>query len=650
MFKIPDIPEDSILGINYSGMHDTSIAIVDKKGCPLFACSLERVTRRKQDGRWIDHFGDAIPWDRIDRIALSTSESFPNEQPRITNLLTDKLEQKYSDASLKHQPDFYKFISKLPKEAVFVGHQVSHAAAAYFQSGYKNAHCLCYDGGMLNEPYFGGLFSCNDKNIDALDLFDSRLYKKITTLYTFITGLLGFMPLRHEGKLTGLAAYGDYNKKAFELVEGFYYNDYSGIESTLVWDNLYNNEFPPSLEVNQKKIAIYKTNASLLRSEDIAYALQAFTEAHVKSILNRINETGVQLDRLCLSGGLFANVKLNQRISEFVSNQLFVAPAMTDDGTALGAALYQASQGSEFGECNRSSVYLGPKFSQSDAQLAIEKYGINVEHTDAPVEAIVEILKSGSEIAIFQSNMEFGPRALGHRSIIAASNKYSINEYLNRKLKRTEFMPFAPMILDVDANFCFSNFQYGKDSSCYMTVTFDCTDEYADNSKAAIHVDKTARPQVLTQKNNPLLYDVLNQFKNATGIISIVNTSFNVHEEPIVCTPEDALRGFFQSGINYLYIENVGIVKFVNNLDAAFKILNDKIEEDKAAHKSIIAGYKVANVDLVDKFHKLLNDIRVRDEELKTLRIDIRVRDEELEILRRDTIVREAEIANLRNQ
>ena len=159
-------------------------------------------------------------------------------------------------------------------------------------------------------------------------------------------------------------------------------------------------------------------------------------------------------------------------------------------------------------------------------------------------------------VARFDGKMEYGPRALGNRSILYNPKDKSVNDWLNERLKRTEFMPFAPVTLEKDTKESYKNFEGGEHPAKFMTITFDCTDWFSKNCPAVTHVDGTARPQVVNGKENKVYYDIVKEYKKLTGIGTIINTSFNMHEEPIVCTPEEAIKSFKMGHLDYLAISN----------------------------------------------------------------------------------------------
>ncbi|HEU4334339.1 MAG TPA: carbamoyltransferase C-terminal domain-containing protein, partial [Candidatus Eisenbacteria bacterium] len=159
-------------------------------------------------------------------------------------------------------------------------------------------------------------------------------------------------------------------------------------------------------------------------------------------------------------------------------------------------------------------------------------------------EDIADLIVDGYVVARVNGRMEYGPRALGNRSILYRPDEPEVNDWLNKRLRRTEFMPFAPSTLAEEADRSFANLEGARDTARFMTITFNCSDEMKRLCPGVVHVDQTARPQLVSEKDNPSYYKIIRAFKDRTGLTSIVNTSFNIHEEPIVCTPEDSIRAF----------------------------------------------------------------------------------------------------------
>ena len=624
-----EIPNNTVLGVNYSGAHDSSIAAVAPNGDVLWAMSLERLSRVKQDGRPPAMLLDLVPWDRVAKVAVSTEAklTMPPHDPSV--LLQHRLTKSRANG-LEHGPEFYEFLKKLPVPVEFVCHQLAHAASAFWFSGFDSSLCLTYDGGMHNCPWFGGLYNCDQTTgIKPLDRFSSNDYVKITSFYTFITALLGFTPNKHEGKITGLAAYGQEDKACRALLERWLIEDFFELEETMEWRYVYNLEIPPSLAVRNNLIEKFRREASKFNRETIAWTVQNMAEHHVLDILKKANKQGWKHSNICLAGGLFANVKINQRVVESGFEQLFVAPPMTDDGTAIGAALHIAGIcGTRPTKVGRTML-LGHAPEIHEIKTVIANYQLKANTLTNPAEKIAQLIHEGNTVAIVQGRMEFGPRALCNRSILASAGSADINITLNNRLNRTEFMPFAPVSRAEDAVDCYLGIERVSGCAEYMTVTVECTKEMAISCPAVVHIDGTARPQLVTHENNAFMHSVMTHYVAKSGKKALVNTSFNIHEEPIVCSPDDAIRGFFESGIDYLYLDGGWLIKFEDNLLAANKYLqkrirvpSDKIkmlENFNERQTQIVIQQKKELEQKESEILKTAELIRQRDAHIKTL-------------------------------
>jgi len=572
-----DIPHGCILGLNYSGMHDTALVLVRSDGTPISAVALERISRVKQDGRAPNLLLKDIPWDRIAKVAISTNGEFINPIELTSRVHPVRLAKPHT-INVSHDQIFYEFVKRIPCEVEFVCHRISHVASSFWGSEFEEALCLNYDGGMANDPWFGGLYWANRENgIVPLDQFSAEYYAKITTLYQVVTAALGFTAGKHEGKITGLAAYGKVSEHCRELFHKWLEEDFCELESTLHWIFAYSESVSARVVPNGYRLQEFCKEILAYPKEDIAATVQDMAETHVIEILTKAKSLGWTSDNICLSGGLFANVKINQRVSESGFKKLFVAPPMTDDGTALGAAWHVLSKQDGFKPTPLRSMYLGPSYSPEITKAAVEEKGIYFDSSANPAFRIADLLAEGAVVAVFQGAMEFGPRSLGNRSIFASAANSDINRLLNERLNRTEFMPFAPIGRMEDADACYLNIDRVRHAAEFMTVTVNCTDSLKSLCPAVVHVDGTARPQLVTAECNPLIHATLTEYQKLTGRPVLVNTSFNIHEEPIVCSPEDALRGFFESALDYLYMEGVGIIPFKENENVAIQYMQEKM-------------------------------------------------------------------------
>lgn len=596
--RLPAIPAGSVLGLNYSGMHDSAIAIVAPDGRPVYAASLERISRVKQDGRPPTPLLENIPWERIECAGISTYESL-GRAAGGSRIHPAPLASR-REGGLEHEAGFHRFLESIPCEKIFVGHQVSHASSAFWGSGFRDALCLTYDGGMANDPWFGGLFRCDAASgIEPLDLFEAAGHAKVTSIYTVVTALLGFTPNKHEGKITGLAAYGRPSARALELLERWLGADFLEVESALRWVFAYDEAIPPQFLARSLVLQRLREQSRGIARDEMAASVQHLAERHVLAILSNARTLGWVGERMCLAGGLFANVKINQRIAEEAGfAEVFVAPPMTDDGTALGAAWQALAKRRRFAPRKLDSMYLGPAYEPGQTQRLLAERGIVFEKLEDAPGRIAQLIADGAVVAVYQGASEFGPRALGNRSILAAATHPGINESLNRRLDRTEFMPFAPVSRDEDAQRLYHGIDRVRHAAEFMTVTLPCTEEMKRDCPAVVHVDGTARPQLLRRETNPLVYDVLSRYFERTGRRALVNTSFNIHEEPIVCSPEDALRGFFESGLDHLYLQGIGLVRFAGNEHAAVSFLHERMHSPGPKQAALAAV-----ISLLEKEH-----------------------------------------------
>ncbi len=409
-------------------------------------------------------------------------------------------------------------------------HEPTHAANAFYTSGFERALAVIFDAYGTGDT--GGIFRCGPDGIETVATFPWP--NSLGDFYSRVTKALGFTPDRHEGKILGLAAYapaGDVFplvRPRFDVSDGgfFYLNSHDPF-------------YVPRLARRFPREQVAAAHQDTL--EEVAVAA-------IRPYLRRSGERNV-----VLSGGVTANVKLNQRIAELPEvDGIFVHPAMSDMGTGTGAVyLYLAERG-RVKPYRLPHALLGPDYDEASCRLALEDAGLAHSRPDDLVGEAAKLLAAGKVIAWFDGRMEYGPRALGSRSILAQATEHGINKWLNERLKRTEFMPFAPVTLPEHAGRCYIGLEKCRHTAEFMTVTMDCTDYMKEVSPAAVHVDGTARPQIANRETNPRYHDVLARYHDITHIPSLINTSFNIHEEPIVCTPADAVRAFRQGHLDWL--------------------------------------------------------------------------------------------------
>ncbi|MFW6024716.1 MAG: carbamoyltransferase C-terminal domain-containing protein [Candidatus Woesearchaeota archaeon] len=544
-----------------------------KNGQLILALNEERLTRKKTLGGFpekcinyfLERFSDDV--SKIDLIIisgkltpfpimrlfdlyrrydfrLSKSYSFID---RLSDFIEYKLnlntfvdpEGKLSESILSFEKLFlsFKLPSKLKKIPIkFVDHHLCHISSAYYTSNYDEALVVSFDG--MGDNSSGKIYSGRNGKLKKVHQYDA--YDSFGLFYSLVTVFLGYKEHKHEGKITGLAAYGDPNNVdvdfPFEFTEhmDLKYNWHQGIRG---------------LKDLEKHLSSYS-------KEDISAWLQDNTEKYICKIISHfLRETGHS--NVCLSGGVFANVKLNQRIHELNEVEgVFIYPAMGDVGLSHGAILFE---GKEMNRLNH--VFYGPSYGGFEIKKELEKRNLSYKKYSNVEKEIANLLSKGNIVARYNGAMEYGPRALGNRSILVQATDQSINNSLNEKLDRTEFMPFAPTILKEYSEECIKNLEGAEFTSKFMNISFDVTDYMKETCPAAVHIDGTARPQILSKEDNPSFYKILNEYYKITGIPALINTSFNTHGEPIVNTPSEAVDAFENAKLDYLAIGDFIIKK-----------------------------------------------------------------------------------------
>ncbi|MFN8284378.1 MAG: carbamoyltransferase N-terminal domain-containing protein [Chitinophagales bacterium] len=592
-----------ILGISCY-YHDAAIAIIED-GRILFAAQEERYTRIKNDENFpsnaiksglsfckfnLNDF-DAIifyekPFLKFERLL----ETYLHFAPKglisfikaMNTWTSKKLFIKSEIKNALHSID-ENFDNKKVK-LLFSEHHLSHAASAFYPSSFKEAAILTIDG--VGEYTTTSLAIGNKNNIQILK--EIQFPHSIGLLYSAITYYLGFKVNSDEYKVMGLAAYG--NKDADETKQFI-----ATIEKELIEIkedgsyqlNMKNFSFPYSLRmVHDRKwetlfgIQKRKSDDILTQSHcNLAYAFQKITEKVVLLLCKEIRKI-TSSENLCLAGGVALNSVINGIIIEQqIFKNVFIQPASGDAGGALGAAFiayhqyFNQKRNIQFPDAMQQSL-LGNNFGQceTDELTTQHKNYIVCKNDDELCEKTVQHIADGKVIGWFQDRMEFGPRALGNRSIIADARNTEMQKHLNLKIKNREsFRPFAPAVLEEDAQHYFDFIG----SSPYMLQVHAIKKEhlkllpenYAElslNEKlytvkstipAVTHVDLSARIQTVNKEQHPLFWKLINTFKQQTGCSLIINTSFNIKDEPIVCTPKDAYNCFIKTNMDILVIE-----------------------------------------------------------------------------------------------
>lgn len=422
----------------------------------------------------------------------------------------------------------------------FVDHHYCHTLAAYYTAGHRDATVITLDGGgdeLCSRVYRvqGGRFELLNK---------VRSYDSIGNFYAYVTHLCGYTAHKHEGKITGLAARGEPVYR--DLLEDFITYENGTLKNR---GNCY------------FRSAVRKLREALpadFEKEDLSASMQKVLEDNVVAYCDHwIKKAGI--GNVALAGGVFANVRLNQFVHELESvENIFIHPGMGDDGLAFGAALEPLAKETGVGPYTAADpmadVYLGPKYPESRIEAALLERDFEFEYDENVGPRVAELLADGMVVARYDGRMEYGPRALGNRSILYQPTDPSVNEWLNQKLDRTEFMPFAPAVNMEQAEQCFHGIGGGEHAAQFMTITFQCTERMKKRCPGVVHVDGSARPQLVERETNPTYHEIIDQYYQRTGNPAVINTSFNRHEEPIVNTPEEAVEGFLAAELDYLSI------------------------------------------------------------------------------------------------
>ena len=486
------------------------------------------------------------------KLALDIEEKLEENFPitRIFFYNTYKQLAKLKIASQKRQrlKKLQKIIPLPDEKFIFIEHHRCHAAAGLFSSPFPQNNVatlvLTVDGVGDFESATVSIFKNN--RLKKLASADSQ--QSLGFFYQHITQFLGMKPLEDEYKVMGLAPYTQ-NQKTQEVYNQL--RSYFKVEKSKNFWQIKVSVY--HLWRKLPKLLAYK------RFDHIAAATQKILEQvltyWIKSLLEKY-----KIKRVVCSGGVFANVKANQKIASLKGlKNIYFMPSPGDESNAIGAAYYYHFQNQKYIPSPLSHLYLGPEASQKEIASAIsslkKQHKVSIQKPSDINLQVAKLLSRGEVVARFAGRMEFGARALGNRSILANPSKLEIVSFINSAIKNRDFwMPFAPTILAERAQ---DYLIPHKAQSLYMNVAYQTTQRANKDLAAAIHpADKSTRPQILTRETNPSYYDLLKKFEKLTGIGAVLNTSFNLHGEPIVCTPQDAIKVFKLSGLKFLAMEN----------------------------------------------------------------------------------------------
>lgn len=581
--KLPRIQNPVILAFSCY-FHDSSASII-KDGKIVAAIDEERLSRKKHDPNFpskaiqyclnlakvnkvdlvVFYENPDLKWERILEVIQKNPPSAATKNKIFE--MWQKLKSKE-----KIQETFFKETG-LTNQIIFLDHHLCHAASSYFVSGFKDAAVVTIDG--VGEKVTTSYGEARGNNIQLKKCI--CFPHSIGLLYTTLTVFLGFKANDHEYKVMGLAPYGKMDRNENKLYKKLSQVIHLNSDGSFLLDMQYfgheNFDSPPytqdlvdllEMEPNVREGKITPAH------EELAAALQLITEDAVINLLNHVQKE-TQQERLCLSGGVALNSVLNGKIlSHTKFKELFIQPSAGDSGTVIGAAKYLLHQLNENVPLEKMThSYYGPAYSSDEIEKFLQEKHIvykKFETDEEMLSDVANLLKEKSIIGWFQGNMEWGPRALGNRSILASPIYSDMRDILNAKVKHRElFRPFAPVVCIDDALKFFHCDDPIPDPTDYMLMVYPIQKEERHKIPTVTHVDGSGRLQTIRKHQNFLYYRLIKKFGEITGVPILVNTSFNIRGEPIVCSPEDAYRCMMGTEIDYLVIDKF-LIKRSDNL------------------------------------------------------------------------------------
>ena len=432
-------------------------------------------------------------------------------------------------------------------------HHDAHAASAYYASGFDEAMVLSIDNsgdGVSTELAVGK--GSEMKVVEQIERPNS-----LGIYYSLLTQFCGFIRDSDEYKLMGLSSYG--NRDAYDfswllkVENGHYHFNTDYIKQVKPGESQPSRQQAMYGEKLIEKLGKHRRSGEPVTDfyKNVAASAQQQLESAIVALVTRFHEeTGLR--KICLAGGVALNCVANQKIMnlDFI-DEIYVQPASSDAGISLGAAYLAAA---EMGDTPQKMehAFLGPPYSNNEIKKVLDLLQLDYKRCDSPALVAAEMVAQNKVVGWFQGNMEFGPRALGTRSILANPAQKEMQDIVNHKIKfRESFRPFCPSVLENESKAFFVGKQ---DSSPYMTITYDANERSVKEIPAVVHVDQTARIQTVNRETSPLYHEYLTELKKLTGIGVSLNTSFNRNNEPIVCSPVDAVSAFYGCGMDGLII------------------------------------------------------------------------------------------------
>ncbi|VUC26530.1 unnamed protein product [Clonostachys rosea] len=560
-----------ILGINSVYHESAASLIVDGK--VVAAAEEERFSRVKHGKPAAVDNADELPLESI-RYCLESAGIKPGDLDgiaysfdpdlRASDFILDEETEAGDWGTEEGEKTFISRIRSVPgaleaalglpagQRFTFIPHHISHAASAFYPSGFKDAAILVADG--IGEAACTLLARGDETGITVLR--EIPFPHSIGFLWEKMSKYLGFSEY-DACKVMGLAAYGNPLRfeDAFPILMRFDVGAYAIDKETA------NFRLPDFDRLETLFGPARKPDTPLeTHHYDVAAALQAATDTAMLALAQELRQT-VDSKNICLAGGVALNCVSNMALKEAgLFDNIFVPSAPHDAGTAMGAALVLNHRMGGKIDAASDTPYLGPEFTHKEIMDAYEAAGMTPSLSKSPALEAARMLAAGKIVAWFQGRMEFGPRALGNRSLLADPRSLTTREMLNVKVKHREtFRPFAPSVLAEQAG---EWFDLGRSSSSFDFMLFACqaAAERRERIPAILHEDGSARVQLVHRERNPLFYELISSFADLTGVPMVLNTSFN-DSEPIVCTPADAIATFQKTRIDAVFIGNMFVTR-----------------------------------------------------------------------------------------
>lgn len=518
-----------IIGINYAS-HDSSVTYIED-GVIKFSMEEEKFTGIKSIN---NHF--AHPTKGLEYIEKKYGVNIYN-----------------CDIVAFSLPYMRQFIKThglhIADKTVSYSHHDCHALGSYFTSGMDGkVISLSHDGKGYRSR--GKLFLCDNGLYEEIHSQHIPVTASLAGLWAASTTYLGWRMLKDEGKVVGLAAHGKLNQRIYDLFKMCMYYDGNLNFKPSNWESLLHHTFHSYLSEE----GIFANKES---REDYAFTLQKFSEDLMYEYLKDIHLKYPEYRKLCLSGGLFANVKLNQFINNLdFFDEIYIHPSMGDGGLSLGAAVIAANEINEIKKPVKfENVFFGDSFTKEDWDSELLQYSNELKIVPMTYQTAASLINDGYVLGCFFGRTEYGPRALGNRSIVVRPTDVETHERLNKKLRRTEIMPFAPSIISEKFSEVFKE-QKSLHTAEFMTLCYDTNHEWLNKIPAVVHdKDKTARPQRVIKENNPHFHRLISEYYNISGMPVVLNTSFNAHGEPINNYPSQVIKHLMDDSIDYLVNE-----------------------------------------------------------------------------------------------